>query len=224
VLSLLINLKPEKMKTKQILSMVILVLFAINLTAQTNESENYLWTMKTSKKTHEVGLYGSISGQYTELFDNSAFLLGARVGFVFNHKWVIGLEGHALNYDHKLTEFATEGHYRLEGGYSGTFVEYLQPIGNRIKLSAGILTGRGVVQYRYDKETAESLEWYEEFLDRDQYAVFQPEVRVYLNIGGNWWAAAEASYTTTSPVKLKGADEDLLEGLNYGLSFSYGIF
>ncbi len=212
------------MKTKQILSSLIVVLLAINLSAQTNETKTYLWTMKTSNNTHEVGMYGSISGQYTELFNDAAFLLGARVGFVLNHKWVIGLEGHAFNYDHKLTELTTNGHYRFEGGHSGTFIEYLQPIGKRIKLSAGILTGRGLVQYRYDKETAESLEWYEEFLDRDHYAVFQPEVRMYLNIGGNWWAAAEASYTTTSPVHLKGAHEDFLEGINYGLSISYGIF
>jgi hypothetical protein len=212
------------MKTIQLFSLVIFVICTFSAFGQKNEVKSCLWTIEGKKKTHEVGLYGTVSGQYTELFKDPSFWLGARVGFVFNHKWVVGIAGHALNYDHKLTEFAENGHYRLEGGHSGMFVEYLQPFGKRIKLGARVLTGRGVVQYRFDKQTAESLEWYEEFLDRDNYAVFQPELSLYFNVGGKWWAAAEASYTTTSPVHLKGADEDFLESVNYGLSISYGIF
>lgn len=212
------------MKTKQFLIILVMVLLTSNLFAQVQAQKNYLWTINTESKTHQVGLYGAISGQYTTLFNDPAFYLGARVGVVFNQKWVIGVEGHALNYDHRLTELSTDGYYRLEAGHSGAYFEYLQSVGKSIKLSVGVLTAHGIAQYRYDKETAEHLEWYEEFLDRDHYALFQPGARVYIRIVGNWWASLEASYSTTSPVKLKGAAEDFLEGANWGLSVSYGIF
>ncbi|MDA3865539.1 MAG: hypothetical protein PF489_02190 [Salinivirgaceae bacterium] len=211
------------MNTKGILTTVAILVLSITAKAQ-QESENYIWTWETSKKTHEVGLYGGISGTYTEKFGNSASWLGARIGVVFNQRWVIGLEGNALNYDRELTELTSEGTYRLEAGYSGAYVEYLQPLGKRFKISFNVLSGRGVAQYRYHKDFTAGLEWYEEFIDRDHFVVLQPGARFYATIGGKWWAALEASYTTTSPLQIKGAKENFLEGANVGLSINYGIF
>jgi hypothetical protein len=211
------------MNTKGFLATAAIFVFTITGMAQ-QENKNYIWEWETAKKTHEIGLYGGISGNYTEVFGNSASWLGARIGVVFNQRWTVGLEGQALNYDRELSELSNEGTYRLEAGYSGMYVEYLQPLGKRFKLSLNVLTGRGVAQYRYQKEFAAELEWYEEFVDRDHFAVFQPGARFYANIGGKWWAALEASYTTTSPLQIKGAKENFLEGANVGLSVNYGIF
>jgi hypothetical protein len=130
----------------------------------------------------------------------------------------------AINYVRELTELTNEGTYRLEAGYSGAYVEYLQPLGKRFKISFNVLSGRGVAQYRYHKDFTAGLEWYEEFIDRDHFVVLQPGARFYATIGGKWWAALEASYTTTSPLQIKGAKENFLEGANVGLSINYGIF
>ncbi len=212
------------MKTKTILTVAILMMFAITMNAQENERKDHLWTIKGKKKTHEVGMYVSLSGNYTEIFGDPSFWLGGKIGVVFNQRWTVGVEAQGLDYEHDLTKLTGGEEYRLEAGYTGMYVEFLQPIGNFMKFSVNVMSGRGIAQYRYKSAYREELEWYEEFIDRDDFAVFKPGAGVFVRVAGNWWAGVEASYTTTSPLYLKDAKQNFLENLNAGVSLTYGIF
>ncbi|MFW6276937.1 MAG: hypothetical protein ACOC2K_04575, partial [Bacteroidota bacterium] len=51
-----------------------------------------------------IGLYGQISGSYSELMSKPAYYLGLRAGLHINDRWTIGLGGSALNYDRTMDE------------------------------------------------------------------------------------------------------------------------
>ncbi len=212
------------MNTKRILIVAVLMVMAIVMNAQENQRKDHLWTIKGKKKTHEVGMYASLSGNYTEIFGDPSFWLGAKVGVVFNQRWTIGFEAQGLDYEHDLTKLTDGALYRLEAGYAGMYIEFLQPIGDFMKIGVNVMSGQGVAQYRYKSAYREELEWYEEFIDRDDFAIFKPGAGFFVRVAGNWWAGVEASYTTTSPVQLKDTKQNFLENVNAGLSVTWGVF
>ena len=192
---------------------------------QKAENENYLWTYTNSDdETKTIGLYGSISGSYSTVFSDPVGYLGARGGVVINEKWGIGLAGYALNYDKALSTLVDDGTYRMQAGYTGLYVEYMMNLTQRSKLSLYILSGEGIVFYEYDKEFREDRNWYEEVIDQETFAVFEPGAEFQYRISQKWWIGAQVSYRTTSPIKLEGADENFLEQVNTGIFFKYGLF
>ena len=156
--------------------------------------------------------------------DMSAGWLGARVGVVFDHRFGIGLAGYGLSFDHTLSELAEEGTYHLEAGYTGLFIEYLQPLGRNVKLNFSLLSGMGTAQYRYDKEYREGKPWYNEIIDRTDFHLYEPGIELQVRMAGKWWIGAYGTYRLTSPVEIEGAGEDLLQNYTAGISIKYGIF
>ena len=212
------------MKTKVILSAMLAVILTAGSLAQETNHKDHIWTYQGKKKVNTIGLYAGIYGSYSEVMDKPSSFLGARAGLVFNNRWTIGLAGYALNFDRKLTALSEEGAYRLEGGYSGLLVEYIKPFRQWGKLSVSVVSGMGLVQYRYDKESREGREWYNEIIDKENFAVFEPGMEFQVRLAGNWWIGAYATYRTTSPVDFKGADEDFLENYTVGASIKLGVF
>ncbi len=212
------------MKTKTIILSVLLLLSGLCVLAQENTANNYLFTLKGKNKTHEIGLYGGLSGSYSETLSKPSGWLGAKVGLVFNHKWAFGWAGNALYFDRRLDALATDGTYHLEAGYAGLFAEYMMPVGNSFKINFSILSGRGLAIYKYDKDFAEDRPWYQETIDQETFAVFEPGIELLTKIRGHWWFGVSGSYRNTSPVKLTGTDDMLFNKLNGGISIRYGIF
>lgn len=212
------------MKTKTIILSVLMIFIGLGALAQDQNSKNYLFTLKGKNKTHEIGWYGSLSGMYSNTMSEPSGWLGSKVGVVFNHKWAFGWAGNALYFDRKLDELVTDGTYHLQAGYAGAFAEYMMPIGNRVKLNFSIVSGQGIAFFQYDKDFAENRPWYEEKIDQETFAVFEPGIELMTKIGNRWWFGINGSYRNTSPVKLNGTNDLLFNKFNGGLSVRYGIF
>lgn len=211
------------MKSKVVLLFVTLLANCL-LFAQDSPRKDYIWKYQGKHKEHTIGLFAGLNGGYNELLGKSATLIGYKAGVVFDKHWAVGFGGQAINFDHTLSELVQDGSYRLEGGYSGMFVEYIQPLGKNFKAGIGILSGMGVAQYRYTKDFAENRPWYQEIIDTETFAVFEPSVDFQARIAGKWWIGVYGSYRNTSPIKLMGTDENFLNTFNAGLTLTYGVF
>jgi hypothetical protein len=211
------------MKSKVlVLAFVLFVNFM--LFGQDSTTRDYVWKYKGHHNEHTLGLFCGLSGGYNELLGKSATMIGYKAGVVFDKHWAVGFGGHALNFDHTLAELVSDGTYRLEGGYSGVFVEYMIPMGRNFKAGVTILSGMGVAQYRYTNGFAESRPWYQEIIDTETFAVFEPGIDVQARIAGKWWIGVYGTYRNTSPVKLMGTDEQFLNTFNAGVSLTFGVF
>lgn len=209
---------------RTIIVSVLFVLVGLLALAQENESKNYLFTLNGKNKTHEIGLYGGLSGTYSQTLSEPSGWLGAKVGVVFNHKWAFGWAASGLYFDHGLDALVSDGTYHLEAGYAGMFAEYMLPLGKNVKVSFSILSGAGLAVYRYDKDFAENRPWYQEIIDQETFAVFEPGIDLMGRVSKRWWLGLNGSYRNTSPVKLTGTNELFLNKFNGGISLRYGIF
>lgn len=213
------------MNTKvSIIAILLNVFMGINLQAQQSQEQTSLFNYEGKNKTHHVGFYADLGVSFGDNLQKSSFWLDGKAGLVWNQHWAFGFAGSALNYDHKLSKLVNDGTYRMEAGYSGIFVEYIAHLSDWARVSGSLITGQGVAQYRYDKEFAEARQWYEELIDRETFAVFQPGLECQVKVYNNWWLAASVSYRNTSPVKLLGQKDCFLQGLNYGLSVKYNLY
>lgn len=209
---------------KTIILSLCILLVSLGALAQDNESKNHVFTLKGKNKTHEVGLYGGLSGTYSETLAKPSGWLSAKAGLVFNHKWAFGWAGSGLYFDRRLDQGVTDGTYHLEAGYAGLFAEYMQPLGKNLKISFSVLSGAGLAVYRYDKDFAENRPWYQEIIDQETFAVFEPGIDLMAKISSRWWLGLNGSYRNTSPVKLTGTDDMLFNKFNGGISIRYGIY
>lgn len=212
------------MKTKVWITTVVLILTGLNVLAQEDTHQNYIWNFEGKNKTNTIGLYGGLSGTYSTAFGDPAMWLNTRAGLVFNRRWGVGFANSALNYDKNLDQLVDDGTYRLQVGYSGLFLEYFVPVKNWAKLSISWTTGMGTAFYQYNKEFRENREWYNEYIDAERFAANEFAAEFMVRIAGNFWVGATGSYRDTSPVKLKGTSEDIFEQFNAGISIRYGIF
>lgn len=213
------------MKTNVILLMSLIFFSGLSLRAQQKEDfKNYIWTYEGKNRTHTLGLYGGLYGSYSPVKDQSAGYLGIRVAAVLDGKWGLGLAGYALDFDHPMNELTGDETYRLQAGYSGIFGEYLIPIGQRLKISFSLLSGMGLVKYQVDKEYELDLPWHERIIDQNTFAVLEPGMEIQARISRKWWMGINATYRTTSPIRMKGTDENLLENYSAGISIKYGLF
>jgi hypothetical protein len=211
------------MKSK-VLLLTFVLFYSCLVLGQDSTPRNYVWKYQGKTKEHTLGLFCGLSGGYNEFLGKSATQFGYKAGVVFDKHWALGFGGQALNFDHTLSELVQDGTYRLEGGYSGMFVEYLLPMGKNFKAGISILSGMGVAQYRYTKDFAENRPWYQEIIDTETFAVFEPTVDIQARLAGKWWIGVYGSYRNTSPVKLLGTDEKFLNTFNAGVSLTFGVF
>lgn len=212
------------MKTKVVIIVIASVLVsALRVTAQEHNNP-YIFKYQGKHKMYQVGAYADLGVSFGDKLEKSSFYLDGRIGLVWNQHWAVGFAGSALNYDHRLDELVSEGTYRLEAGYSGLFVEYIFDLTGWARMSASITSGRGLALYRYHKEYAESYQWYEEIIDQETFAVFQPAAELQINLGRHWWIAVRASYRNTSPIKLMGQKDCFMQGVNYGFALKYNLY
>lgn len=212
------------MKTKMFLIFILSSLISVQTYSQKKERKDYVWQYNGKNKTHTVGLYGGLYGSYSPVNSDAAGYLGYRIGVVFDHRFGIGLAAYGLSYDRTLKEIVSDGNYHLQAGYAGLFLEYIQPISKNLKASVSMLMAQGVALYQYDKDYREGKEWYQETIDRDNFHVTEPGIEIQTRIAGNWWIGANATYRLTSPIKMMGTNESMLQNYSAGISLKYGVF
>ncbi len=215
------------MKVKYAMLTFMIALISLSVQSQETkkeDSKDYLWTYQGKKKEHTIGMYGGVSGSYSEVMNNPTTWLGAKVGVVIDKRWGIGLATNVLDYDRRLDALVSDGTYHLESAYTAMFVEHIIPIEKWGKIHLSWLSGRGNALYRYDKEYREDRPWYQEVIDKECFTVDELGAEFQVRIHNNWWLGSQVNYRFTSPIKLQGTDEDLLKNASYGLTVKYGIY
>lgn len=171
------------------------------------------------------GIHAGLSVTYTEVMNRQSGMLGGQVAAIWNQRWSIGVAAYALNYDYRLNDLSVGADYRLEAGYAGMLVAFNHHLSPRLMARYFIISAQGSALYSYyDKEHAAELPWYQQWPDRTTFAVLEPGIELTYRLHNNWWLGAQASYRTTSPVRMKGVEEDFLETWNAGLSVQWALF
>jgi hypothetical protein len=209
---------------KTLLISTVILFSGLAAMAQDAPNNKPLFSFEGKKRTHHIGAMGELYSGFSDVMAKPATWYGAKVGFVVNQSWTIGVAGNVLNYDHTLAELVNDGEYRLEAGYQGMYVEWMKTFNNRFMVNLSLTTGMGLAKYQYTKDFAENRPWYEEIIDQEVFSVFEPGAAVMVRAGGRWWLGLNCTARNTSPIKLQGTSEKFLQSANVGLSVRYGIF
>lgn len=204
--------------------LLTLFLLATTGASYAQENEDHLWSIEGKNRSHEVGLYLGGSVHLTEIDNKLAGSLGAKAGVVFNQRWTLGLAGRAIWYDYRQSELVSNGTYHLEAAYSGLMIEYMLPLSKSFNLNFSLLTGAGLAQYRYDHDFRKEQLWYQEIIDRETFAVFEPGVEIAMKIGERSHLGLQVTYRSTSPLELKDTDAQLLSNATAGITYRYIVF
>lgn len=209
-------------KTMLILAFAIATLVA---GAQDNYQNDEIKTVFS--KSHSNGGYGALTIGYSQIDGHDAIITGGRGAFIFDHSFAIGLAGYGFvnNLDANNYYYNQNNELSLAGGYGGLFFEPIVAGKSPIHLSFPILVGMGGVSkvdlYSWDYwGPADPIRNY----DYDVYFVFEPAMEVEFNLARFFRTAAFVSYRYTSNIQLFETDEDVLNGLNFGLTFKFGKF
>jgi len=186
------------------------------------EKKNYEMQTLLGKNISHGGYLG-ISMGYSLIDHKNAFTTGGRVGWVINHRLVMGLAGTGFVNDIYYSETETSNEKVLSGGYGGLLLEPV--IGSRlpIHVSFPIILGAGGISY--NKTYYDGAEPWESYAyDEDAFAVVEPGVEIELNMLKCFRIAAGVSYRYTSEIRLINTRTDVLNGLAGSLTLKFGKF
>lgn len=182
------------------------------------------------------GGWGGPTTHYTRMLDQDALLVGARGGWLIDHRVTIGLAGQGLTTS--VRNAAYDQHLAAEGialrrsstfhvGYGGLLIEPIIAYRSPVHISLPIIVGAGGCAYDYQ----EALPVQEEapfdnyrFLDGQAFFVVEPGIDLELNIIPLVRVGISASYRYTSDLDLPATAKDALHGTNVGLSIKVGRF
>ncbi|MDZ7725912.1 MAG: hypothetical protein U5R06_24595 [candidate division KSB1 bacterium] len=142
------------------LSLTLVLLIAAVFTAAAQPLEQY-------------GLDGyiGISGRASSVFSENAGYLDVSAGINIHENWVLGLTASGLIYDHQMNKLVDDGTYHMGLVYGGLFLEHLIPLTRHLQASLSLMTGQGLVNYRYDNEYRDDKVWHEEIIDQTTFGV-----------------------------------------------------
>ena len=207
-------------------TMLILALAIVTFVAGAQDTYQNDEIRTVFSRNRSNGGYGAFSMAYSQIDGRDAFVAGGRGAFIFDHSFAIGLAGYGFvnnfssyYYEHPNNKLS------LAGGYGGLFVEPIVAGKSPVHLSFPILFGMGGISqfdpYYWDYwEAADPVRNY----DYDVYFVIEPAIELEFNLARFFRTAAYVSYRYTSNIKMYETDKDVLNGLNFGLTFKFGKF
>ena len=180
------------------------------------------------------GGWGAPTATYTRINDQDAMLVGARGGWLIDHRVTLGLAGHGLvtpvknaAYDQHLVESGRTPYNssRLQAGYGGLLIEPIIAYRSPVHVSLPIIIGAGGCGYSYSSAYApHGVDYYDNFDDVSAFFVVEPGVDLEVTLVPLVRLAVGASYRYTSDVDLPATSKDVLRGFNAGFSIKVGRF
>jgi hypothetical protein len=180
------------------------------------------------------GGWGAPTSHYTRLLDQDALLVGARGGWLIDHRVTIGLAGHGLTtvvrnrqYDAMLVDQGVELRRpsTLSLGYGGLLIEPIIAYRSPVHISLPIIIGAGGCAYAQQRVvTQEDDVLGYRWDDGQAFFVVEPGIDLELNIIPLVRLGVGASYRYTSDVDLPATAKDALHGLNVGFAIKVGSF
>ncbi|OFX88563.1 MAG: hypothetical protein A2W99_09180 [Bacteroidetes bacterium GWF2_33_16] len=222
---------------KKILTLILLSLFIQAGFAQETESEmKTLFTgKKMGNKTRLSGMFinpelkGTIINSGDK--DGYGFLVGGRLGLIFNDKFSIGLGGYGLATEH-ITPYGldTEANYdpasKIGFGYGGFVFEYIL-FGNKlVHFTIPVLVGGGGASLYKDIIINEEEFTWDDFKTYESSAFFvlEPGINLEVNITKFMRFDLGASYRLVQFTEMDYLSNDDLSNLAINASLKFGIF
>lgn len=213
------------MKTNKRRMTTVLTLMMVTATCGLLQaSDNYLLSWQSKTNTHTLGAYLEVNGSYASVRNEPSGYLGYKLVGVLCERVGIGLAQKALWHDYDLNTLVNDGEYQLQAGFSGLYLEYLLPVGDRLRFSFSLTSGYGLAQYEYKKDYFAAHRWYERIIDQDVFHFNEPALGCLFRLSRHWWMGADVSFKAVGDLNLMGTDNAVLNGLSAGISIKYGIF
>ncbi len=206
---------------------------------------NLSWAQEEAKDPNEIrtifkngavksnGGYGAIMINYTKIDDRDAITMGAKGGWVINHKFTLGMGGYGFISEPQMDNTLGKD-YEYAGGYGGLLFEPIIAGKSPIHLSIPIIIGAGGIAYTASYINDDYHRYDETYEDSDAFFVIEPGVELEFNVVKFMRFALACSYRYTSDVELRYtsisnnpkliADKDFLHGWNVGIAFKFGKF
>jgi len=229
------------MKTKKLFTLLFALFAFVVMNAQeTGNEEMKLLFQKKNKNNNRIanGGYGAITVGWSQIDNQSAIVMGARVAWVANHHFALGLAGRGFFSDFNNNATYDPSEYFLAGGYGGLLFEPIVAPMFPVHVSFPILLGIGGVTASpsggWDNFNYSYNNYY---YDNDMYFVLEPGVDIEFNIAKFFRIAVGASYRLTDGINLnykyldefnneviQHIDKNALNALNVDVSLKFGWF
>jgi hypothetical protein len=209
---------------KKSILLILIIFLAVPILAQEEET--------IFNGNLESGGFGGPVLKVTQLSKTTALLVGGKGGWIINHSFVIGGGGYGLT-----TEILADNTYgrdlRMEVGYGGLELEYINRSNSLFHFTAGLLIGAGGVSW-----TENYNDWWYNDNNTSHYAsdaffIVEPAINVELNLttwfrlnlGGSYRVVtgvdSKLNYDGYNIKTLKNSD---LSGFSGVAIFKFGLF
>jgi len=219
---------------KKILTLILLALFVQAGFAQ--ETDDDMKTLFTGKNLKFSGgfinpeLKGTIINP-GDGKDGYGFLMGGRLGFIFNEKYSIGLGGYGLVTEH-TTPYAEESDINYDHdakigfGYGGLIFEYTLFGNKMIHFTIPVLVGGGVASLYKDVVINEEEWTWDDFTNYESsgFFVVEPGVNLEVNVTKFMRFDLGASYRLVQFTEMDYLTNEDLSNLSVNASLKFGIF
>lgn len=192
--------------------------------AQEEQRENEFQTLFSNQQS--LGFYGGFSMGYSQIDGKDALVSGGRLALIFNRATALGIAGYGFvnNLDSYRWNENEDLRYSLGGGYGGIFIEPIVGGLKPVHVAFPVLFGvGGAGLYRSYAPGYWDYPHYES-AEGDFFFIVEPAVELEFNLARFFRTAATLSYRYTSNIELLGMDENVLNGLHFGLTFKFGKF
>lgn len=220
---------------KKLFTMIMLALFVQAGFAQ--ETDNEMKTLFTGKNLKYTGMFLSPELKGTIINDSEdkdgyGFILGGRMGVIFNDKYSVGLGGYGLTTTHtvNLLDYAeiNDAAARLGFGYGGVVLEYIV-FGNKVMhFTIPVLIGGGGVSLYKDISVADDNVYWDDFKSYESsgFFVIEPGFNVEINLTKFMRLDVGASYRMVKFSEMNYLDDSDAKLSNFGVnaSLKFGIF
>lgn len=191
---------------RKLFLIVLFVFVAGSITAQ-DEAETLL------QGDIDHGGFGGPVVKFSQVYDNSAVLVGGRGGWIIDHVISIGGGGYGV-----VSRIETAPNQILEMGYGGFEMEFIVSSDRLIHATICILAGAGGTTVHADGFDPD------EELEGDAFFVLEPAVNAELNITGFFRVTAGIGYRYVSGVEKFNLSDSDIGGLAGSLTFKFGSF
>lgn len=152
--------------------------------------------------------------KFSQVNHTFGFLAGGRLGWIINHRYLLGLEGYWLVNDVPGPRTDAGQRPDLAMKYGGLTLEYILRPQDAVHFSVSTLTAIGSVVYDYDVTRND-----------DTYWAVEPALNVYLNMTEYLRLGLGVGYRWVSDVDLEDLDEGQdLSGVAATLSLNFGTY
>jgi hypothetical protein len=150
--------------------------------------------------------------------------MGARGGWLINHRLTIGLAGSGFITDKQYNLLTYEDAVSLTGGYGGLFLEVVILPFSPVHITIPLIIGAGGVAY------TRSAWWDDDdyhgnyTIASDAYFVIEPGIEIEINLIKFMRFGIGGSYRHTSQVALLESSSTMLRGFNGHFTLKFGAF